>query len=139
MTAAIGTSLCARAMNKRATRARWSGLVMKLSTLVTTFLFVFALACGITLSAQRNTPDKNSPLGQIEVLIRQNRLDEAKTKTMEEIQRNPSSVDAYNMLGMIEGERQDFAGAETSFQKALKLQPGSTRTRNNLGSLYVAE
>ena len=49
---------------------------------------------------------------------------------------NPSSVEAYNLLGMIEGDQQDFAGAATAFQKALKLKPGSTQTHNNLGNLY---
>ena len=114
-------------------------MVIELSKRVTSALFGFALACGVGSPAQRNTPDDRSPLRQIEVLIRQNRLDEAKTKTMEEIQSNPSSVDAYNLLGMIEGEQKDFAGAEASFQKALKLQPRSTHTHNNLGSLYVAD
>ena len=100
-------------------------------------LFVL-IACSISLLGQ-SSADRNSSLAQIEILISQNRLDEAKAMTMEELGRNPSNVDAYNMLGMIEGDQQDYTAAVSSFQKALKLKPDSTRTRNNLGSLYVVE
>src|ERR1700738_4369956 len=139
MTAATGTSKCVRATFTCAPCAHQSGVVMTLSKRAITFLFGVALVCVLSLPAQNNSSDINSPLGPIEILIRQNRLDEARAKTMDELQHNPSSVDAYNMLGMIAVEQQDFASAAASFQKALKLQPGSTRAHNNLGSLYVAE
>lgn len=78
-------------------------------------------------------------MADIELLISQHRLDEAKSKALDEIRHSPSSIDAYNLLGMIEGDLQDYPAAESTLQSALKLKPDSTHTLNNLGSLYVAE
>jgi tetratricopeptide (TPR) repeat protein len=100
---------------------------------------LLVLASVVPLFTQNGVHSQDSPLAQIELLIGQKRLDEAKAKTTEEIHRNPSNADAYNLLGMIEGDLQDYVAAESSFRSALKLKPDSTRTRNNLGSLYVAE
>jgi len=110
-----------------------------LSKRVIAVLFIIALCGGGTTMAQSGGVDSSSSLRQIEILVSQNRLEEAKARTMDEIQRNPTSVDAYNMLGMIEGQQQDFAGATDSFQRALKLKPNSPRTHNNLGGLFVAD
>jgi tetratricopeptide (TPR) repeat protein len=136
MTAANGTLLCSAKIVKRASLRR-SGMVIKSSIRVA--VLGIALGCCLISVAQHEGPESNSPLDQIEMLIHQNRLDEAKTKTMDELQRNPKSADAYNLLGMIQGEQRDFTGAAASFQQALRLKPGSTHTLNNLGSLYVAE
>jgi tetratricopeptide (TPR) repeat protein len=137
MTAASGTFLCSIRIAKRASLLRRSGMVINSSMRVAGCALGIALGCCLISVAQRQDSESNSSLGQIETLIHQNRLDEAKTKTMDELQRNPTSVDAYNLLGMIQGEQQDFTGAAASFQQALKLKPGSTHTHNNLGSLYV--
>ncbi len=102
-------------------------------------VYILLLASVALTFAQGNVPSQDSPLAQIELLISQKRLDQAKTKASEEIRRNPSSVDAYNLLGMIQGDLQDYPAAESSFRSALKLRPDSTRARNNLGSLYLAE
>ena len=75
----------------------------------------------------------------METLVQQGRLDEAKTKVQEELQRNPSSVDGYNLLGIIESDEQDYANALAAFQDALKLAPNSTKTHNNLGNVYAAQ
>ena len=102
-------------------------------------IFAVLIACAAALSGQSGTADRNSSFAQIELLIRQNRLDEAKALATEQIRRDPNSVDAYNLLGMIEGDQRDYDAAASAFQKALKIKPNSTRTHNNLGSLYVAE
>src|ERR1700676_1263300 len=139
MTAAIGAPLRAKTIYEGAPHVGRSGMVTNLSKRVTTLLFNIALGCSVISQAQRSSSDNNAQLGQIEIMVRQNHLDEAKARTIDELKRNPSSVEAYNLLGMIQGEQQDFAAAAASFQKALKLKPGSTRTHNNLGSLYVVE
>ena len=77
-------------------------------------------------SANRSTDSARSPGG-------------GKTAVQEELQRNPSSVDGYNLLGIIESAEQDYAGAIDAFQHALKLAPNSTKTHNNLGNVYVAQ
>ena len=102
---------------------------------VSSILFAWAMHG----AAQGGSPESKSSLAQVERLISQNRLDEAKASTMEELRLNPSSADAYNLLGMIEGDQHDYAAALLSFQKALKLKPNFTRAHNNLGSLYVAQ
>ena len=66
-------------------------------------------------------------------------MDEAKAKVQEELVQHPSSVEAYNLLGIIASSRQDYAGALAAFQQALKIAPKSTRTHVNLGNVYVAE
>src|SRR5882724_873208 len=76
---------------------------------------------------------------EVEELLRQGLIEQAKEKIQEELQRNPFSVEAYNLLGIIYSDQKDYANALQAFQYALKLDPNSTRTRNNLGNVYVAE
>jgi len=66
-------------------------------------------------------------------LFRQGFIDQAKEKIEEELKRNPSSVEAYNLLGIICSDQKDYTNALEAFQHALKLDANSTRTRNNLG------
>jgi tetratricopeptide (TPR) repeat protein len=83
---------------------------------------------------------KISPgLREAEELLGRGSVDEAKKKIEEEIQRNPSSVDGYTLLGIVYTDEKDYANALQVFQQALQLDPNSTRALNNLGNLYVAE
>jgi len=75
---------------------------------------------------------------QVETLLQQGHLEEAETKMREELQRNPS-VDGYNLLGIIESDKQDYQSAGSAFQQALQLSPNSAKTHNNLGNVYVAQ
>ena len=85
-------------------------------------------------------PLKISPLlEEAEELLRRGSVDEAKSKIQEELERNPSSVDAYDLLGIVYTDERDYPNALAAFQQALKLDPHSTRALNNLGNLYVAE
>lgn len=76
---------------------------------------------------------------EAEALLRQGRIEEAKQKIQQELKLNPSSVQGYNLLGIVYGDEKDYANAVEAFQQALKLDPQSTRTRNNLGNVYVAQ
>src|SRR5438874_2590201 len=76
---------------------------------------------------------------EVEELLRQGLIEQAKEKIQDELQRNPSSVEGYNFLGIIYSGQKDYAKALEAFQYALKLEPSSNRTRNNLGNVYVAE
>src|SRR5271165_7140540 len=89
-------------------------------------------------SSRQQPAKKPENYQQIEALVQQGHLDEAKAKVQEELQRNPSSVDGYNLLGIIEIDEQDYADALEAFQHALKLDPNSAKTHNSLGNLYVA-
>ena len=80
-----------------------------------------------------------SPLQRAEGLIQQGLLEQAKEIIDEQIRLTPSSVDAYNLLGIVYTDEKKYADAYAAFQYALKLAPDSTKTHNNLGNLYVAE
>jgi tetratricopeptide (TPR) repeat protein len=76
---------------------------------------------------------------EVESLMQQRRFAEAKTAVLEELKRHPSSVEGYNLLGIIQTNQQDYAGAIASLHKALQLNPQSTKTHNNLGNVYLAQ
>ena len=97
------------------------------------------LLAGISSSAQKPPSKTAADFQQVEVLIQQHRLNEAKTKALEELQLHPSSVEGYNLLGIIQTDQQDYSSALASFQKALQVSPGSTKTHNNLGNVFVAQ
>lgn len=92
-----------------------------------------------TQMAQQPSAKLSAHFQQEEALVQQGRLDEAKAAMLEELRQHPSSVDGYNLLGIIETDQQDFSGALAAFQKALQLAPNSTKTYVNLGNVYVAE
>src|SRR5919109_2498255 len=114
---------------------------------IAAFAVFVALLFSVALSAQqriaKNTAGSSSKpnlqFQEVEDLVRQGFLDQAKQKIEDALQRNPSSVEAYNLLGIICTELKDFPSAGEAFQRALKLDPTSVRTRNNLGNLYAAQ
>jgi tetratricopeptide (TPR) repeat protein len=78
-------------------------------------------------------------LAEAERLLGQGRLDEAQKKILEELGRDPKSIEGYNLLGIVYSDENNFANALDAFLYALKLSPNSTSTHNNLGNLYVAQ
>jgi tetratricopeptide (TPR) repeat protein len=87
----------------------------------------------------RQTSETPPLLLEAEDLLRKGSIDEAKAKIQEELQQNPSSVEAYNLLGIAYSDERDYVNALQAFQQALKLEPKSTRTLNNLGNVHVAQ
>jgi tetratricopeptide (TPR) repeat protein len=102
-------------------------------------LTVCALLCSALACMGQPASKAASDFQQAEVLIQQHRLNEAKTMVLDQLQQHPSSVEGYNLLGIILSDQQDFSGAVASFQKALQISPNSTKTHVNLGNVYVAE
>jgi tetratricopeptide (TPR) repeat protein len=83
---------------------------------------------------------KNDPrFAEVETLMQQGRLDEAKRKLQEVLTEDPKSVEGYNLLGIVCISQKDYDSASDALQHALKLNPASPRTKNNLGNLYVAQ
>src|SRR6202158_5065212 len=78
------------------------------------------------------------PFLEAETLLRQGSVDEAKKKIQEQLALNPS-VEGYNLLGIVYSSQKDYANALEAFQRALKIDPNSSKTCNNLGNLYVAQ
>lgn len=90
-----------------------------------------------TLRAQHSS-NPSADFGDAQSLLQQGRLHEAKTSTLEALQRHPGSVEGFNLLGIIESDLREFPGALDAFSKALKIAPNSVKTHNNLGDLFVA-
>src|SRR5208282_2211746 len=88
--------------------------------------------------AQQKASNSSKEFQEAETLIQQGRLHEAKTATEQELQLHPSSIEGFNLLGIIQTDLQDYSSAIETFQRALKLSPNSIKTHNNLGSVYVA-
>src|SRR6267154_533398 len=76
---------------------------------------------------------------EVEKLLSQGLIEQAKAKIQDVLERDPSSVEGYNLLGIIYTDQKDFTNSLEAFQHALKLDPSSTRTRNNLGNVYIAQ
>ena len=116
-----------------------SGIAMALSKAGTASILALLLLGSRDSMAQQKQSGSSAALQQVEVLIQQGHLDEAKSKTLDVLKENPSSVEGYNLLGIIEGNQQDYSNAVAAFQKALQLAPRSVKTHNNLGNVYVAQ
>jgi tetratricopeptide (TPR) repeat protein len=95
-------------------------------------LLIFLVCPGYAAAQQ------SASFAQVETLIQQGHLEEAETEVRAELQRNPS-VEGYNLLGIIESDKQDYQSAVSAFQQALQLSPDSAKTHNNLGNVYVAQ
>ena len=109
-------------------------------SLLVLFLGSLTLAAQGHPSAPKAEPTALSPiLQQAEELRQQGQFDQAKGKVQEELQRDPASVAAYNMLGFLSVDQKDYGKAVEAFQHGLKIAPGSVRTRNNLGNVYLSE
>src|SRR5260370_1621992 len=80
-----------------------------------------------------------SSLQDAQALIQQGRFEEARKILNEQLAIDPSSVEAYNLLGIAYTDEKDFDHAIDAFQQALKLAPDATKIHNNLGNLYVAQ
>ena len=102
----------------------------------TLFVILFICGAGTAPPQSSNIPTNLQP---IQTLVQQGHLEDAKTKVLEELQRNPSSVEGYNLLGIIESEQQNYPNALAALQKALQLTPNSTKTHNNLGDVYLTQ
>lgn len=89
--------------------------------------------------AQLKTPPNDPNLRQAEQLIQTGQLDKAKSAIDDELQRDPSNVEAYNLLGIVYTNQNNYTQAAAAFEHALKLKPNSTSTHNNFGNLYIAQ
>src|ERR1700680_1284072 len=89
--------------------------------------------------SRQQSSEVSPNLLEAEELLRQGLVDQAKEKIREELQRNPSSLEGYNLLGIVCTDQKDYANGLDGFQQALKLDANSTGTLNNLGNLYVAQ
>ena len=72
-------------------------------------------------------------------LLAQHRPKEAEAEIRAGLKLAPQSLQGLNLLGIALGGQKDFAGAGAAFQQALKGNPRSPETHNNLGNSYVIQ
>lgn len=111
------------------------------------FLFFSGFYCSISALAIPLPPPQRTPrpasaepsqLAPAESLLEQGRLPDAKASVLDFLRLHGSSVEGYNLLGIICSTEQDYDGALDAFQHALKLDPASPKTHTNLGNLYAS-
>ena len=101
---------------------------------------ILAILCACQPGMAQTRFGASSPaLQQVESLIREGHLDDAKASVLSELKRNPASVEGYNLLGIIESDQLDYSNALAAFEKALQLAPNSAKTHNNLGDFYLSQ
>jgi tetratricopeptide (TPR) repeat protein len=115
---------------------------------VSALVLLLVLCGGYATSQQSSTPSKakksssvatQSAFQEAESLLAQGLLDQAKEKIEEQLKLNPSSVEGLNLLGIVCTNQKDYRTGLDAFQHALKLNPNSTKTHNNLANLYVIQ
>jgi tetratricopeptide (TPR) repeat protein len=102
-------------------------------------LLLLSTALSLAAPARPLSAQTRADFGQIQTLLQGNRLDEAKDLVLQILQHDPRSIEAYNLLGMILSQQQNFSDAVDAFKKALQIDPASAKTRNNLGMVYLTE
>ena len=75
---------------------------------------------------------------EAEQLLRQGDADRALATVQEGLKIAPTSVEGWNLLGLAYNLRKDYTHAVAALERALELDPHSTRTHVNLGSSYFA-
>src|SRR5206468_2690353 len=72
-----------------------------------------------------------------QLYLSQKRLDQAKVGFEELAKRDPKSISAYTMVGMILQVQNKMPEAEKSYQRALEINPNAIVAANNLAGLYA--
>jgi tetratricopeptide (TPR) repeat protein len=98
-------------------------------------LFLFAASC----AARAPVPRQPEGLQAAEIQMRQGHFDQARSAILAVLTKDPTSVEAWNLLGIVEAAQRDNAGALIALRRALELDPHSARTHNNLGNVFIAD
>lgn len=89
-------------------------------------------------NAQGPPQQSTASLQHAEILLGQGRLHEARVITLDALRQHPSP-DGFNLLGVIDSQQHDDAGALVAFQNALQLDPRSVAAHDNIGNIYLTE
>jgi tetratricopeptide (TPR) repeat protein len=117
------------------------GLLRTRTTRSSSFALLLLLSRMFSIAAPARPlcAQTNADFQQIQILLQQNRPDEAKNLVLQILQHDPRSIEAFNLLGMILSQQQNYSDAVSVFKKALQIDPASAKTRNNLGMVYLIE
>lgn len=93
----------------------------------------------LLLKAIETDPDRLQPYNFLAALYaRQNRIEEAKQRFNDVVARNPKSVGAATMIGMLLEQQGKKDDAEKQYLKVLDIDSHAPVASNNLAWLYVA-
>jgi len=70
-------------------------------------------------------------------LQRAGKLDEAEAAYKEILVKNPSIPEVHRNLGLLYGQKKDWAAAEAAYKKALELRPGYSAAATGLARVYL--
>src|SRR5260221_5163517 len=126
----------------RSSRPRILLLVLSSAALFISTSFPYAALANQSPPTKSSSPppQKIDPrFRETQSLLQQGRFEEARQQIQTELAKDPKSVEGFNLLGIVCVSQKDFPCALDAFQHALKLAPSSTRTKVNLGNLYIAQ
>jgi len=83
-----------------------------------------------------DAPGDDERLRRIQQAIQSRDLRAARSELQELLTRLPGDARIYNLLGVIDAQENNFAAAESNFQRAVQLAPRFTGAYLNLGRLY---
>jgi tetratricopeptide (TPR) repeat protein len=89
-----------------------------------------------TLPAPPDASADEGRLVRIQQAIQSGELSGARSELQELLARLPGDPRIHNLLGVIDAQENNFAAAETNFQRAIQLAPQFTGAYLNLGRLY---
>jgi putative PEP-CTERM system TPR-repeat lipoprotein len=85
---------------------------------------------------QAEMSNKKATYLEILDLLKQNKLEEAEKKISEVLKKSPNEADYYNLQALLKTLQKDLAGAQQSYEKAIKLEPKNILA--HLGSAKLA-
>lgn len=100
------------------------------------FLIVFACVPAFWGTAQPDDAGTDKQLVRIQQSIQSGDLRSARNDLQNLLATLPGDPRLYNLLGVIDARENNFAAAESNFQRAVQLAPRFTGAYLNLGRLY---
>src|SRR5438552_15125113 len=107
--------------------SRLTGRGLRFSGILAIAIILFSsriLEAQQSASSRKEVPQTakiESHFPEVEDVLREGLIEQAKGSTQDELQRAPSSVEGYSELGIIHSGQKDYANALEAFQYALKL------------------
>ena len=99
-------------------------------------IFVFSAGSGFGHRPQNHANGREQTILQIQQLIQDHNLPEARRQLAEAAKQYPSDEGFDNLLGIVEAQQGNYSAAEKSFSKAVAKAPKFTGAYLNLGRLY---
>jgi len=100
------------------------------------FLLPALLALGIAGAGLRLAAQSPDTIQKIQQLLQAGDTATAQTLLSQALRESPDQGGLYNLEGVLKAQQGDFAAAESSFRKAIKLAPQLEGAYLNLGRLY---